>query len=186
MAKREILHSQIRGLFNENAGALSLECEDRGYVYFIEQNENIKIGTTKNLKRRILALQTGSATDFVLKYTIATNSPDNGKMLEKKFHKLFASYKIRREFFKLSDTIMKTIIEEHQLWLAMHPIERNFRTTNRLPYMQLWEFAKTASLSKDSIMSNLPDRFLIKTGTQIWIASPTVALRYLKKEGIAT
>ena len=84
-----------------------------GYVYFVgllDMPNHIKIGFTVNLAKRLLAIQTSSPFEIFLIGFIQT---DNYASLEKEIHKHFIKSHIMREWFSISQTEIKTIIDKH-------------------------------------------------------------------------
>lgn len=74
-------------------------------TYFIaDGNGNVKIGSTKNITRRMESFQTANATELSLLGTAETNEGD--------LHVKFAHYHVRGEWFVLSDEV-KSWINEH-------------------------------------------------------------------------
>ncbi len=78
-----------------------------GYVYFITNGENIKIGYTKNsVQKRLKQLNTGSDKQlYILGYMKGTMAD------EENLHSKFQQYKIRNngEWFEPSDDILDYI-----------------------------------------------------------------------------
>lgn len=78
-----------------------------GYVYFITNGENIKIGYTKNsVRKRLKQLNTGSDRQlYLLGYMEGTMAD------EKNLHLIFETYKIREngEWFEASENILNYI-----------------------------------------------------------------------------
>jgi hypothetical protein len=82
---------------------LKSENDIRG-VYFIIENpfrEKVKIGKTKNIKRRLDGLQTAHPDELVLYKFIQTEKHHE---LEQELHKQFKSKRIRGEWFELTLT----------------------------------------------------------------------------------
>lgn len=78
----------------------------KGYVYFIaeEDNQRIKIGFAMNPYKRIKQLQTGNSKTLKILKII----PGDQKV-ERAYHKHFAMYKQRGEWFQLSEEILAFI-----------------------------------------------------------------------------
>lgn len=76
----------------------------QGFVYFISDGEQVKIGFTTNIEKRRKALQTSSAFDLAL--LAAIPGPD---CLEKELHQEFRRYRLRGEWFKFSAPIREYI-----------------------------------------------------------------------------
>jgi len=78
----------------------------KGYVYFVlDDNGNCKIGTTKDLKKR-LGEYTMQAYVPILHHTIKTN---DCYALEEMFHKRYNEKRVRGEWFKLTDKDLEDI-----------------------------------------------------------------------------
>lgn len=92
---------------------MQLRAPDRrlthGWVYFIQSNGLIKIGFSKNVKRRIVSLQIGAAEPVVLLGTIA-----GSQVTEKDVHRLFAKELVRGEWFKPSAMLLAYIERERE------------------------------------------------------------------------
>lgn len=76
-----------------------------GYVYLIEdsQNNSYKIGMTKNLEKRIKALQTGNSCELKFLCAYKTDYPYR---LETMLHNKFAQYKELNEWYNLPKDIV--------------------------------------------------------------------------------
>ena len=73
-------------------------------VYFITDRRYVKIGKTQNIISRLSALQTGHPEKlYVLGYV------DGGRGEEKKLHKRFSKYRVRGEWFKLTEEFAQKI-----------------------------------------------------------------------------
>ena len=79
-----------------------------GFVYLIaDLNNNIyKIGTTKDLNKRLKTLQTGNANELSLKYSLSTKYPFR---LETILHKKFKQYHYNGEWYQLPMDIIDNI-----------------------------------------------------------------------------
>lgn len=69
-------------------------------VYFIQCNDDVKIGYSADVKQRLRALQTGNPTMLTL---LATMKGD--RTTEAYLHNIFASDRIQGEWFRLSQHI---------------------------------------------------------------------------------
>ncbi|TPM27754.1 GIY-YIG nuclease family protein [Mesorhizobium sp. B2-2-2] len=67
---------------------------EHGHVYFMKAGKAVKIGRSTNLRSRFKSLQTGSAIDARIVKILP-----GGKRREKEFHKRFAEYRLRGEWF---------------------------------------------------------------------------------------
>lgn len=75
-------------------------------VYFIEDegNDQVKIGITNNVRKRIETLQCGHGAPLKLLGTLS-----GGRRIERQLHVRFNKYRIRNEWFRLSDEIREFI-----------------------------------------------------------------------------
>lgn len=73
-----------------------------GYVYLIKDpsNQTYKIGVTKDLKKRLLNLQTGNSTELQLMFYYHTPYPFK---LEKLLHNKFKQYQYNNEWYELPE-----------------------------------------------------------------------------------
>jgi hypothetical protein len=69
------------------------------YIYFLTDNTNIKIGTTKDLDSRVLSLQTGNSERLKLLYTIEVED-NEAYAFEAFVHLMCDSFKIKNEWFQ--------------------------------------------------------------------------------------
>ena len=76
------------------------------YIYLIQNLETsrYKIGVSKNPKKRIKQLQTGSGEELKLIHTFET---DNARKIESALHNMYRQHKTMGEWFNLS------LSEEH-------------------------------------------------------------------------
>ncbi|TPK59010.1 MULTISPECIES: GIY-YIG nuclease family protein [unclassified Mesorhizobium] len=75
---------------------------EHGHVYFLKAGNAVKIGRSTNLRGRIQSLQTGSAHEARIVKILR-----GGKRREKEFHKRFAEYRLRGEWFDLRGSLAK-------------------------------------------------------------------------------
>lgn len=73
-------------------------------IYFIGNDEYVKIGIANNPKKRLEALQTANHTHLRIIYTMPGN-----ETLERLLHMIFRDYKIRGEWFTYSGALKKFI-----------------------------------------------------------------------------
>ena len=73
-----------------------------GFVYFVAAHDLglVKIGWAKDVKRRILSMQSGSPVDLCLIHAFAGVPMDEARM-----HGQFAHLRVKREWFRLTDEI---------------------------------------------------------------------------------
>lgn len=103
-----------------------------GYVYFITNGENIKIGYTKNsVQKRLKQLNTGSDRQlYLLGYMKGTMAD------EKNLHLIFEIYKIRDngEWFEASEDILNYINQVNLIPNCF--VGKNEAWDNRIMVMQ--------------------------------------------------
>lgn len=81
--------------------------ETDGYVYFLRGANEVKIGWSRNLSQRLEKLRNGNAFPvFICKVLPGTRAT------ERRFHKRFAEYRIRGEWFDLRGSLAK-YLERH-------------------------------------------------------------------------
>lgn len=76
------------------------------YVYFIKtfkESPLIKIGYSKNPKKRLSVLQIGSASKLQLMGVIKCKDESHAKSIEKLAHNIFYKQRKRGEWFRLSE-----------------------------------------------------------------------------------
>ena len=78
-------------------------------VYIIQSNNEVKIGVAKNVKKRMQGIQTSN--QYALKL-IGIKETDDDYFLEKKIHDYLRDYRIRGEWFKLSENKMNSVINK--------------------------------------------------------------------------
>lgn len=72
----------------------------RGFIYFVQCGEFVKIGWTVSVRERIADLQTGNPFEIRILAT-KPGSPTH----EKSLHRKFAVHRIRGEWFRLAEEI---------------------------------------------------------------------------------
>ena len=79
-----------------------------GYVYFIQGSSGgpIKIGYAKDVKNRLIGLQTGHPDTLIVLGCMVGSQED-----EQDLHEKFASYRVRGEWFQPEEPLMKMIRE---------------------------------------------------------------------------
>lgn len=100
------------------------------YLYAISNGQEVKLGMSSDVNKRLKALQTSSPSELVVlwKYYIA-NTPADAIKIEKKLHRACEDYRIRGEWFKM-DCI---------------DIVNSFNPNKK--HTAKWEFAKLISVS---------------------------------------
>lgn len=81
-------------------GLVSLESGSDTFVYFIQFGTAVKIGFSKDVRRRAADLQTAQAYIAWIRYVIR-----GGAKMEWYFHNRFKKWKIRGELFEFSQEI---------------------------------------------------------------------------------
>ena len=86
-------------------------------IYFIAENENgnydnlrIKIGISKDVRRRLNQLQTGSPYELKL---MSWLEADDDRALEKELHEKYSKYRTHREWFALGVCDVLEEIQSH-------------------------------------------------------------------------
>jgi hypothetical protein len=93
--EKEIILKIIKSSYGWNS-----RNKNQAHVYFISDGKYIKIGVTKDLKRRLIALQNANPRTLKIIHSIFTNAPFE---LERKFHAHFKNKHIRGEWFNISE-----------------------------------------------------------------------------------
>lgn len=108
---------EIRGMTNEQARAHNLREQAlhdawkarraQGYVYFLRADNTAKIGFSTNLRQRLEKLRNGNSFPvFICKIV------KGDRRTERTFHKRFAEYRTRGEWFELRGSLAK-FLEMH-------------------------------------------------------------------------
>ena len=81
-----------------------LDMTEKGcYVYMITDGENVKIGHSKTPYKRMKSLQTGNPKKLSMLYLFN----HTGYLFEQYLHYKFKNYKLKNEWFKMSDEIIE-------------------------------------------------------------------------------
>lgn len=101
------------------------------YVYIIKSGDLYKIGKAENPKKRLKSLQTGNPIELELQYT---KKSQKSLELETKLHnhKLIKEFRIRGEWFKLPDNILKYIVIEFGFDCHIVEQPKNVNKINKL------------------------------------------------------
>jgi hypothetical protein len=78
-------------------------------VYIIQSNNEVKIGVAKNVKKRMQQIQTSNQHTLNL---IGTKETDDDYFLETEIHHYLYDYRIRGEWFRLSENKMNSVIKK--------------------------------------------------------------------------
>lgn len=108
MAKMEFDMVEKKSLLNKFAIR-----DPYGYVYFLKPERGdlqVKIGRAKDIKARISQLQTSLPHDLI---TIGYIESDDSNKLERKIQKENSKFKLKREWFQISDEEAIRIIKEN-------------------------------------------------------------------------
>jgi len=77
-------------------------------IYFIRQNEEVKIGYTQNIETRLADLQVASPFELSVMLLI-----EGDLELESELHRTFEDYRIRGEWYWLNDDMKKFIASQY-------------------------------------------------------------------------
>lgn len=80
------------------------------YLYVMKAGNRCKIGKASDPQRRLKELQTGNPFDLELLAAFKCKSQSHAFYLEKLAHKVFARYRINREWFKYRSEIYRFCI----------------------------------------------------------------------------
>lgn len=109
-SKPNMTIEDVRQWLGEDAVEQHREAELQGYaeptgvVYFIGRANEVKIGFTNNLAKRLTNLRTGTTEPLTVLLTVPAVP-----VLERYFHEKFAADHVDREWFKASETILNFI-----------------------------------------------------------------------------
>lgn len=87
------------------------------YVYFVSDQQFVKIGVAENPKDRLGGIQTGNPRECSLLYLIPLDSKSSALSLESFLHEAYARYRMQGEWFDLIGYI------NHELFLQEFPPE---------------------------------------------------------------
>lgn len=80
---------------------------DRSFVYFALAGNRVKIGHSKDPRRRIATLKTGTPQKVRIYY-----ATPGGKQLERSLHEMFADDRVNGEWFVWSSRIKNWIVQD--------------------------------------------------------------------------
>ena len=84
-----------------------------GYVYFIRDClGHIKIGVSKNVKKRMAGLQTANPLKLEYFYVMKVKNIYDARLIEKELHEQFKDFRLCGEWF-LEQEILKFLKQEH-------------------------------------------------------------------------
>lgn len=94
------------------------------FVYFIvdESNQLVKIGYSQAPEQRLKQICTANSGKLVLAKVLRGD-----QKIERKYHKLFARYKIRREWFELSPEILEFLSRSHNTPTYDHNYPKEYK-----------------------------------------------------------
>lgn len=101
---------ETRRFLSEDAQEIATEKEAQGWqqptgvVYFVEHDDEVKIGFTTDLQRRLANFRTASSGSYDVLLAIEAT-----EVLEPYFHEKFATDRVKREWFRKSDALMAFI-----------------------------------------------------------------------------
>jgi hypothetical protein len=90
--------AEIRILIPQQVLDAESGCET--FVYFMQVGRRVKIGMSKNVKKRAKDIQTGQSDRVEVRYSVK-----GGRILEKHFHQKFKSENLHGEWFRLDGPI---------------------------------------------------------------------------------
>lgn len=97
---------ELAGITKEKVEAVQREAL-RGFVYVIKCNEYYKIGCSREgVEKRLKAMQTGNPYELELIMMIKTSNYPKTELF---LHKRFDKYRIRGEWFKLSEELINEL-----------------------------------------------------------------------------
>lgn len=108
--KPDMTVEDVRRWLGEDAAEQHREAEHQGFkeptgvVYFIRRANEVKIGFTNNLAKRLINLRTATTEPMDVLLTVPATP-----VLEGYFHQKFAAHHVEREWFKASDEIINFI-----------------------------------------------------------------------------
>ena len=80
--------------------------KNKPFVYFISDCSNhIKIGVADDIRKRLLALQTGNAEELNLVFAFKVDTKNAALRLEKELHSLFKQHRVSGEWFEADPII---------------------------------------------------------------------------------
>lgn len=140
----------------EELKALEKKINDTQYVYLMQsENGLFKIGISKDPRKRLAQIRTGSGVEVELVAFYLTDGP--ARDVEKKLHKLFDKYRLLGEWFKFPETYSLEKFET--LCDRFGMTKQGFKLNNKGIIEYEWE---TLKVENDLGMST-------KETTQQWI-----------------
>lgn len=106
--------ARLDTLFADNAEWVMADPR-HGYVYFIESDMHIKIGWTKDVRRRIAEMQTSNPNAIELRDAIAD---DDAQTLERLLHGFFSQHKHNGEWHTLNTAEVEAVAKHFEEWAA--------------------------------------------------------------------
>jgi len=123
-------------------------------VYFIKQNEFVKIGYTNRFKSRLIQLQTSSPVKLEVLGIVKGDIED-----EKKYHNLFKEYSSNGEWFHYNQHIQKFIdnLDKELLWKFGYLNEKNspiglIKQTRIEKNLSMEELAEKLQITKQAVL----------------------------------
>jgi len=98
-------------------------------VYFIADTTNdiVKIGQSKDVKKRLKQLQTSNGNVLVL-----LGYMDGNKEKEKYLHQLFSEHKLQGEWFKLNEILINYININNRMYCHIERIDGKVYRLNKM------------------------------------------------------
>lgn len=110
-----------------DAQCLLEAAQDEGWIYFIQSGQGaVKIGWTRNLKRRFQAHKVSNQGKLILLGIVP-----GSQAVERQFYDAFAEFRMRGEWFRRNDTIGR--ISPFLLDQGLRPFATNSRNSPEVP-----------------------------------------------------
>lgn len=103
------------------------------YVYVIENNDDIKIGISSEIPKRVKSLQTGSSSKLEVAGYVECEDRAKALALEKRLHIEYSSYRTIGEWFKLASyKVLTDLLKTENVWVKAY--KGTFLTQNKNRY----------------------------------------------------
>lgn len=86
---------------------------DEGYIYLVRCGDFHKIGLAKNTNKRLSGLKTSSPFEMKMLKAWRCKRPD---LIERVMHKRFAKYRVRGEWFQLTEDVVQLLLKVEDLY----------------------------------------------------------------------
>ena len=101
-----------------------------GYIYFIYDKSNIKIGYTKDISQRRKTLQTSNPNKLIILGYICGE-----KSKEKELHKIFKEYKTLNEWFYPAQELIDYINKNNEMVVFIGWIDNQLKVYKKMKIM---------------------------------------------------